>query len=226
MIPADEVHVWTASLALPFEHGYLSPDEVARRDRFVFPVHRERFARGRGLLRAALGTYLGVPPGSLRFMYGDREKPALVGEPLQFNLSHSEDCWMLAVSAARPLGVDVEATRALDDFERMAERFFAPGERTALRGSPDKLAAFYRGWTRKEALMKATGQGMALALDAFEVDLDRPRLLWHAHDPGAPARWTLADVPAPEGFAAALAVEGSGWRLIGPRDVGTLLTAL
>lgn len=205
-----EVHVWGAALDEPAGtlHALLSADECLRRDRYLLPTLRERFARGRGLLRVALGRYMDMAPEGVQFTYGAQEKPAVRGNGVQFNLSHSGDRWLLAVSRDCELGVDIEHCRPLDDMGAMVRRFFAPGERVAIAALPESQRhdAFYRVWTRKEAVMKATGQGMALALDAFEVSTAAtdPRLLSHLHDPTAPARWILKDLPAPPGYAAAL----------------------
>jgi 4'-phosphopantetheinyl transferase len=218
-LPPDEVHLWSASLAEPVGalSDLLSIDEIERRDRYVFPHLRARYARGRGLLRLVLGRYLDAPGASLRFAYGAHQKPAIVESELQFNLSHSGDQWLLAVSRDREVGVDIEATCAMDDFEAMARRYFAPGERQRLAALPpdQRLMAFYRGWTRKEAIMKATGEGLALALDAFEVTLaaDDVRLLALRGEAQTPGQWSLQELMAPDGYVAALAVAGHGWRL-------------
>jgi 4'-phosphopantetheinyl transferase len=211
------IDLWLADLAGPTEHleGWLSADERARRDRFAFPELRKRFARGRGLLRLVLADYLDQAPGRLEFGYGPQGKPTLAG--LHFNLSHAGDCWLLAVSRDAVLGVDIEHKRPLGDLDGMMRTAFSPTERAGIRALPahEREEAFYRVWTRKEAYMKATGKGFSLTSTRFELTIgpEPPRLVACASDPEAAARWGLADVEAPEGYAAAIAVAGHDWQL-------------
>jgi 4'-phosphopantetheinyl transferase len=216
---AGEVHLWRFRLDAPADRldalaETLSADERARADRFAFDVHRLRFVAARGRLREVLGRYLGAPPASLRFAYGPHGKPELRDAPgLRFNLSHSGSAALLAVSPDRPVGVDLEEARPLADFESLADRVFSPRERRALDALPPsgRLAAFYLGWTRKEAYLKALGDGLARPLDRFSVSLspgEPARLLDAFGDPEEPARWSLLDVTPWPGFAACLAAPG------------------
>jgi 4'-phosphopantetheinyl transferase len=216
-----DVHVWYAHLEL--EAGAvgrlaarLSEDERVRAGRFKFARDARRFVVARGMLRSLLGTYLGLPPRRLEFAYGEHGKPALEGAhaALGFNLSHSGEIAVLAAGWNRALGVDVELRRPLPDLDALAARSFAPRELSVLGALPetDRPAAFFRCWTRKEAFIKATGQGLAQRLDAFVVSLapDEPaRFLDIDGDPGALARWTLHDLTPPAGYAGALVVEGA-----------------
>lgn len=227
-LPDDEVHIWRAWLDQPSEvvqelHEVLDGDERGRAERFRFERDRRRFVVGRGRLRLILGRYLSAAPADLRFAYGAHGKPTVAGaadgRPLCFNVSHSDALAVYAVTRGRQLGVDVEAVRPMPDAEQLAARFFSPRENAAWRalGPGDKPAAFFRCWTRKEAFLKATGQGLAQPLDAFDVTLapEAPaRLLYVAGDPEAAARWTLRDLAPAAGYVAALAVEGQGWRLV------------
>jgi 4'-phosphopantetheinyl transferase len=222
----DEVHAWRIELDQPDAvverlSATLDPDELRRADRFYSSTHRARFIVGRGSLRAILSRYLGIEPVAVAFRYGDRGKPELEGaEPLRFNLAHSGGLAVLAVATGRTVGVDVEQVRPMQDFERIVERFFSPAERSAFFALPEgrRAEAFFRGWTCKEAYMKATGEGFALPLDRFDVSLDEdepPRLLRVAGRPGEEGRWGYRVFrPTPESRAA-LAVEGEGWRLVG-----------
>ncbi|QXD15524.1 4'-phosphopantetheinyl transferase superfamily protein [Rhodocaloribacter litoris] len=228
--PADvgldpgEVHVWRVSLAgvpPPALARVLSPDERARADRFVYDVHRHRFVTARGVLRHLLGRYLGCDPAVLRFNYGPRGKPALAapdGTPLRFNVSHSHELALVAVACGREVGVDVERCDPRRAAEDIAARFFAPEEVAAFRALPpgERVAGFFNAWTRKEAYMKATGQGLALGLDRFCVSLAPgapPALLSTAWNPPDAARWSLHALDPGPGYAAALAVEGHGLTL-------------
>ncbi len=218
-----EVHVIAASLdELPSaaRRAWLSADEVARAERFHFPRDRHRFAAGRGLLRGLLGRYLGLDPAELRFVYGPRGKPGLGPEArdLRFNVSHSGGLALLAFVRGRHLGVDLERERPLPEAEEMAGRFFSPRESAELRRLPgaDRPRAFFRCWTRKEAFIKATGEGLSRPLDAFDVTLapgEPARLLRVEGEPGDPGRWWLRDLELAAGFAGALAVEGPPLRV-------------
>jgi|CXWL01.1.fsa_nt_gi 4'-phosphopantetheinyl transferase len=226
-LAADDIQLWLFSLDRPplrLDHlrELLSPDERARADRFRFEIHRRRFTAGRGLLREALGRWLGAEPRSLVFRYGAKGKPSLStpsAPDLRFNLSHSQDLGLLAVAWGRELGVDVEACRPLEDAAGLVERFFAPGERAAFSAlqAERRLAGFYSGWTRKEAYVKARGDGLSLPTTSFEmtVDPDGPAaLLAFAAEPTEVERWTFTALdPAPD-FLGALAVEASGGTLV------------
>lgn len=225
-LPDGAVHVWRASLRVPPAQlaaleATLDEAERARADGFRSLEHRDRFVVGRGELRAILARYAGAPPEALRFGYGRRGKPAIaaVMNPgdLRFNLAHAGDLALYAITRARELGVDLERI-APREGEVLAERFFSRGEVLALRALPaaDRLEAFYTCWTRKEAYLKATGDGLTTPLDQFEVAF-RPgepaALLRVAGDPVEPGRWSLAALDVDPDYAAALCVEGQGWSL-------------
>jgi 4'-phosphopantetheinyl transferase len=131
-----EIHVWQTRLDIPLSdvsrlHETLTVDERDRADRFYFEKHRRRFIAGRGTLRTIISRYLGVPPDSIRFIYNDKRKPALV-EPkvngFEFNVSHSDELALYAFALGVPIGVDVEVIRPVSDMEAIAKRFFSPLE--------------------------------------------------------------------------------------------------
>jgi 4'-phosphopantetheinyl transferase len=218
---AGDVHVWRVDLAVNAGAvsrlaADLSEDERARAARFTFERDARRFVVARGALRALLGRYLDASPRALAFTYGAHGKPALEGPggALSFNLSHSGEVAVVAVGWRRTLGVDVELWRPLPDLDALAARSFAPRERAVLDALPEgeRHPAFFRCWTRKEAFIKATGQGLAQPLDAFVVSLapgEPARFLDIDGDPRALARWTLHDLPVPAGYAGAVVVEGA-----------------
>lgn len=224
-LATGEVHVWLAELdVLPATtlRGHLSPDEVARADRFRFTRDRQRFIGARGLLRELLGRYLDVDPAALCFAYGPRGKPSLAGdggpERVRFNVSHSGGLALLAFARERELGVDVELERPVPEAESIAERYFSPREGAELGRLPpaERPQAFFRCWTRKEAFIKATGDGLSRPLDAFDVTLaprEAARLLRVEGKPEEAARWWMEGLEPAEGFAGALAVEGRPARL-------------
>ena len=214
---AREVHVFCASLDAAGEEeavGVLSADERARASRFHFERDRRHFRVARGLLRRLLGLYLDLDPGAIRFAYGPAGKPTLLSPGgLHFNLSHSGGVAVLAFARDRALGVDVERERPVPELDSIALRYFSAQEGADLRvlAEPERTRAFFRCWTRKEAFIKATGEGLTRALDAFDVTLapgERARLRRVEGDPEAPERWWLEDLEPPAGFAAALALEG------------------
>ena len=132
---------------------------------------------------------------------------------MQFNLSHSDDRVTYAISADRALGVDIERVRPLDDMETIARRFFSGGERQTLMSlnTGDRLTAFYRCWTRKEAYLKGLGDGLARPLSEFDVSVlpdAQPLLLRPATTPAERGRWTLSDIDVGPGYVGAIAVDG------------------
>ncbi|MGH8771500.1 MAG: 4'-phosphopantetheinyl transferase family protein, partial [Burkholderiales bacterium] len=207
-LAADQVDVWQASLgALPDLKAVLSPDELQRAARFHFEKDSRNFIAARGWLRTLLARYLDTTPASLSFDYGTRGKPALSGGgDLRFNLSHSHDLALLAVTKKRELGVDVEFMKESTAGPEIAERFFSAAEVAELRALPgeQQRVAFFAGWTRKEAYIKATGAGLFGALDRFTVSLapNDSRVSLRVHDDEREAaRWTLCSLHPGEGYA-------------------------
>jgi 4'-phosphopantetheinyl transferase len=189
----------------------LDASELERAGRFHFEKHRRHFIVARGFLRSVVARYLGSQPEDLRFEYGVYGKPALgSGHTLRFNLSHSNEVALLAVTLDAELGVDVEHVRADFASEDIARRYFSRTEVGVFNALPqeDRVAAFFRCWTRKEAYIKAIGKGFSQALDAFDVTLapDAQPALLRAEDDDA-SRWLLIDVEVGEGYAGALMVE-------------------
>ena len=218
----DEIHVWRAyldcgdSTRQRFE-ATLAPDEKAKAQRFVFQPDRNRYIATRGILRELLGRYLSRDPADIEFMYGAQGKPALRSEssrpPLEFNISHSHDVALLAFAAGRRVGVDVELVRADYAGEKIAERFFSSQEVKELRSlqPATQSEGFFLCWTRKEAYIKARGEGLQIPLQSFHVSLT----------PGAPARleaedasrWSLRSLRPDPRYVGAIVAEGSDWKL-------------
>jgi 4'-phosphopantetheinyl transferase len=226
-----DLHVWEAWLDQPSSEvqrlrGLLAPDEVARADRFHFERDRARYTVGRGLLRTLLGGYLDTSPRAVTFSYGANEKPFVAGaRGPWFNLSHSGAVALYAFSAQAEVGIDVELDDPSFASERIAERFFSPAEVAVLRGLPAEQQgqAFLVCWTRKEAFIKARGDGLTLPLDSFDVTLDNGspaallRTAWSRAEPGS---WLLRDISDRErGYVAAIAIRSRGCCVI-RRQVG------
>ena len=208
------VRIWLIDLDAPgAEDGValLSSDETARAARFVFDRHRRRFVAGRAALRRILGAETGHAPETLTFAYNPAGKPLLDGAApaVYFNLSHSDQWALVAVTHLGAVGVDIEKARPLPDVLRLAETAFSTAEREELRNVPVPCQqdAFFAGWTRKEAYIKARGNNLA-SLHDFDVSLaaDRPRLLRVAGDDAEPARWSFASFVPVSGYAGALCV--------------------
>ncbi len=217
-LAANDLHVWLIPIDAPPDRlarlgAILSPDEQQRAARFHFERDRIRFTAARAALRRILSRYLRCAPADLAFDYSPHGKPALPGDnPLSFNLSHSGDWAVCAVTLSRRVGVDIELIRPDLASETIAERFFSPREAAELRALPrhEQPAAFFRCWTRKEAFVKARGEGLSLPLDRFDVTLrpgEPPALLRTLDDPREAARWSMAALSAPPGYEATVVVE-------------------
>ena len=211
------MHIWRIPLEaspaiLAGYHRLLAPEERARAASFHFEIHRARFVIARARLRILLASYLGCDPAGLTFSYTEHGKPYLSGIWLTFNLSHTHEMAVVGVARNRAIGVDIEHIRAELAGEEIAERYFASAEVRALRSflPEEQPAAFFRCWTRKEAYIKARGEGLSIPLADFEVCLEEKEdlPLVHYKEPEEGARWELHNIPVQKGYAAAVAVEG------------------
>ena len=227
-LAAADVHVWAfaldASEAMVEAWGtLLSADEKLRADRFVFRRDRNRWIVARGVLRHLLGRYCGVDPGGIVFQYASAGKPSIArtgthDAAVAFNLAHSRDRALLAVARNREIGADLECVR--DDLDPLpiARQFFFGAELTAIEAAApaSRREAFFRHWVAKEAVLKANGAGLSLALDSFGVTFDSD---------GSTARLRSADaaaldetlfirvLPLAAGWHGAVAASGDGWTL-------------
>jgi 4'-phosphopantetheinyl transferase len=227
ILERDTVHVWRVSLAQPQARiqtflQLCTPDERARAEAYHFQRDRERFIAARGALRTILARYLPRTPEQLRFTYSRYGKPALLEtmneRGLRFNISHAHELALCAVTRGREVGVDIEFIR--EDFASLdiAGRFFSQAEVAALRALPPgaQTLAFFNCWTRKEAYIKARGEGLSHPLDCFTVSLipgEPARLLSTKNDPQEVSHWCLHELATGAGYAAAIAVEGGPCRL-------------
>jgi 4'-phosphopantetheinyl transferase len=195
------------------DEALLDDEERRRSERFVRATDRRRFTLAHAGLRLFVARCLDVEPAKVLYENADHGKPQLVPDlaPLEFNLSHSGELALIAASPDRSVGVDLEQVRELRDVLDVADTHFSLAERQALRSVPpaDRTAAFFRCWTRKEAVIKATGQGLALDLGSFDVDLEpgsRSALQRFGGRSGDEAALSLRELPSPPGYAAAGAV--------------------
>ena len=217
-----EVHLWVVPLVASAEKSsyfksILSSDEQKRAGCFRKSRDAQRYVAARGSLRSLLGTYLRIEPDRLQFAYSAFGKPYLVGkEPLtsmKFSVSHSDDLALFGFARGHEMGVDVERIRPEIEVEDLAARYFSPNEFKTLRSLPadQQREAFYCGWTRKEAYLKARGEGLSFPLDRVEVTLtpDEPAMILKASgDPDVFRHWILQHLSPAPGYVGAAAVEG------------------
>jgi len=218
-LPFDRLDVWRIHLnpvsSESHEYQVLAPDEIARAERFHFEHHRLRYVNCRRSVRAILGRYLRVPPGDITFAYETNGKPEIVNgqneQQLRFNVSHSSDLAILAVSCDRAVGADIEALRDQPDYLELAIRYFSDREYRDLAAlSADRgQRAFFTCWTRKEAFVKACGVGLSYPLSEFSVSV-RPDVGAAIEEiklePNAVSRWSLIDVQPGDGYVGAVAL--------------------
>jgi 4'-phosphopantetheinyl transferase len=222
-IEPHQVDIWRIQLNVPTHllrvlERILSTDESERAARFHFPIHRDRFIAAHGCLRDILTRYLPLDPRSLSFFINDYGKPSLSEtfseRGLEFNLSHSGDLALVAVTLNRQVGVDVEYMREEVSREKIAPRYFSEREVSDFLSVPPERrnVAFFNCWTRKEAYIKAHGLGLSLPLDSFDVSLiaSEPAVLRATRpNPQEAVRWTLKHLEVHPNYAAAVAVEGN-----------------
>jgi 4'-phosphopantetheinyl transferase len=211
------VHVWRWRLdrAVVGATG-LAADEQLRADRFRFDADRQSFIAARSGMRRILGRYLAIDPGAIEFSYGSHGKPFLADGAIEFNLSHSGDWALLAVAVDRPVGVDIERIKPVAELEKLTARFLlaAEHERIVALDAADRVLAFFRTWTCKEAYLKATGEGLG-QLKSLEVLVESCQPVQLV----SPAGWGLRELPLEVGYVGALvcgrpkviAAPGSDW---------------
>lgn len=221
-----EISVWRVSLdvsesAIASFREILSEDEIKRADRYYFERDRNHFIAGRGFLRSLLSRYLSTSPQSLSFVYNPKGKPALVGNELAFNVSHSNGLALYAIALNPPnspplqLGIDLEYIRSISDADQLAKRFFTQREFEVISElrSPEKEAAFFRAWTAKEAYLKATSEGIS-GLDQVEIELgDAIALQSIQGNSQVTVNWSLYELYPHSNYSAALAIKGKDFEL-------------
>jgi len=225
-LPApDEVHVWRIDLAggsgLPADPAVLSPDERERAARLLCGRKRARFIAGRSTLRRLLGHYLGAAPQALVFRYGPHGKPALVtgasAATLTFNFSHSEDLALLAVATDREVGIDIEYRHRDISIAPFARHILSENEAAALQRLPAERhkQALLTAWTRKEAYVKALGEGLARSLKSFSAGIadDEPAVRRLEDASGEPHTWTFTPLAVHPDYLACVTAPGSDWTL-------------
>ncbi len=215
---SNTVDVWRVSLAPSSERlehlsAVLAPDEWIRVDRYRFVRDRQAFIAARGLLRVLLGRYLDCDPAAVGLHNDQNGKPGLTGDgdaaQISFNVSHSGGLGLIAVAQGTPIGIDLEEVREMSGLDSIAQRFFSAREMKDLALTTDStcLDAFFRCWTRKEAYLKARGDGLAFPLDRFDVSLlpdQEPRIWAVDGDPSAGQAWRVHHLDPAPGYLGAL----------------------
>jgi 4'-phosphopantetheinyl transferase len=189
----------------------LAPAEHARAARFGNETLRRRWIAGRGALRVVLGRVLDLPPARVEIQRGARGRPELAHSAIatDFNVSHTGGAAVIGVAHGVRIGIDVERSDRTVGADRLARKFLAPGERNTFEGLADdeRRARFLKYWTCKEAMSKATGDGLIAPFARLHVDIAPPRLL-DGPPPYTPAAWTLFSAAAPAPYLVTLAL----WR--------------
>lgn len=216
-----DVYVWCVSLeaekdSLELFQQVLSEEERDKIKRLRFEKARNNFIAARYYLRSIVSPYLNAEPEDLEFKYNPYGKPLLAGRfestGTCFNMSHAHGVAIYAVTSGQAVGVDIEKVRSDLDCIKIAERYFSPQEVEVLRRLPrdQQRQGFFNCWTRKEAYLKAKGEGFSSPADRFQVSLapgEPAALLYHSSDPAEIAKWSIEDLGVGDGYTAALAVE-------------------
>ena len=222
-ISDQEVHLWLVDVADTYEknvmsqlQSYLSEDEKLRMAGFRKPESQHRFLTARGALRLILaGLQMASLPADMQFSVNDHGKPFLTANPenLHFNLSHSGDMILIAMTRGRECGVDIERMDSARNFNELADFYFHPSERdviSAAKGDADIMHRFYTLWSLKEAFIKAEGKGMAIAGDSFYfsgIDSLQPEVVTTAGSQTSGRHWLFSCELYRQDYSMALAVE-------------------
>jgi 4'-phosphopantetheinyl transferase len=229
---AGAVHVWAWNYHCSTESlkryiSLLSPEECLRMQRFHFERDRIQYAVCHAVLRIVLGQYIGLPPSSFCFDQNEFGRPHLAppaaASGLTFNLSHTRHIALLAIATGITLGVDVEQIHPIES--GLVEQYFSSQEQTALKAleGEDRLKGFYNCWTRKEAILKAEGNGLKVRLDAFDVSLnpkEQATVLGVRAGAGLMSNWHLTELRPAPGFVGALATDAPPAKVIRYRFEG------
>jgi 4'-phosphopantetheinyl transferase len=222
---AGHIVVWItlvsqAKDSLPFLEPYLDGGDRERAARFRFPGDRARFVLGRALLRKCLGHFLQQRPETIELAYTNLGRPILPGgESIQFSISHTQDLVAIAMTDGSRIGIDLERIQPHVDLPELAERIFSHNDLREFQHQleREKLAAFFRAWTRKEAYLKARGEGIAEGLQQISVSFGPEETvpIVDYRDDSAAGTWHLMTLPVPEGYAGTLACDNISKRLDG-----------
>ena len=222
VLQTNEIHVWKVEInpsvfMLDRLCNLLNDQELTRANRFKAKTHRNAFVAARGALRLLLSLYTGTDAQQLVFRTERHGKPFLENPslipPLTFNLAHSGELALYAISLTRKVGIDIEHHQPRVDHQALAKRICSPQEKSCLQKLPgdQQKNAFFSCWTRKEAYVKAIGKGLSFPLDTITVSInpDQPAALLKVKDNETePDRWSMWDLNPGQDYSAALVGEG------------------
>ena len=222
-IQADQIHVWRVAFPKMLSsssklYELLDSDEKAKADRFHFTEDSNKFIISHAVTRLILSGYAHEPSAELRFAVNEFGKPALLDSQLHFNLSHSGNFALIAVTPITSVGVDIEKVVAARAKLDLATRFFSNTEVIHLKTLEEEhfVQGFFNAWTRKEAYIKALGVGLSIPLDSFSVSVkpgEETKLLQDKNEERTPEEWTLVDLHINENHAGALAIKAKHFEL-------------
>jgi len=217
----QSVHIWTIPISdlkhrLREYKSTLTTPELKRAARLLTDQDRTSFTLARGGLRSILSQYLDMPAKDIPLSYEAHGKPRLsqrVKTTLEFNLSHSGDYALCALTKKNSIGVDIEKIRTADPnhYVRLATRFFSKPEADVLITAPEseRTFLFFCGWTRKEAYIKRHGLGLGLPLSDFTVTIDHRKSAQLVDTPWQPndlQKTRIYDLKTENGYRAAYAI--------------------
>ncbi|MDR3492637.1 MAG: 4'-phosphopantetheinyl transferase superfamily protein [Gammaproteobacteria bacterium] len=224
----NEVSLWRAALSVTEEQlseffAVLSPDEIARAEKFKFPIHKQRFIAARGILRCILSYYLLIEPQEIQFSYTAHGKPYIADNDVEFNVSHSHDMAVFAVTKRFPIGVDIEKIKSTYE-DAVAKRYFSQQEYAGLQevSLAQQAKTFYQIWANKEAVIKAMGLGVHYSLESFTVPIKETKRVFSLQL--EKTNWSLQTFAAHPDYTAAVVTEQPiekilywEWTLMGPQ---------
>ncbi len=223
-IIGNEIHIYRSSLETTSDkikdyESFLSADELYKANRYKFEKDRFHYITGRALLRNILSRYLNQFPGEIVFSYSDKGKPFIKDTEVKFNLAHSGGRAVYAVANNMDIGIDIEFMRELPDALQIAKRFFSEKEVVEFSEirEVDIRTAFFNCWTRKEAFIKAVGEGLSYPLKDFSVTLkpgDKPEILWIKDKAEEVKYWSLINIDTDENYISSLAVKAENVKVV------------
>jgi 4'-phosphopantetheinyl transferase len=223
-IPPDEIHIYQTNLdKSPAEINnfkkLMSVDELQKAARFKFDIDRNNYITGRGFLRTILSQYLNTSPEDIMFSYAEKGKPYVKDIEIKFNLSHSKNYAVYAIALNTEVGIDIEYLKNIPDAYDISERFFSEEEREELKKmNEDRISlAFLNCWTRKEAFIKAVGEGLSYPLADFSVSISpgsEPGILWIKKNINEVKEWTLYNIKTDQSYISSVAVKSTGKKIV------------
>lgn len=226
-LTSNQIHIWKIDINNPqidldkLPREILSQDERKRAARLRSAKDKRRFTVSRVFLRKSLSHYLDTAPSEIKFTYNKYGKPNIDPEHhpqnIRFNLSHSENLALYAITQNREIGIDVEYIRNVDKADKIMRRFFSKDECEFYYSQPKNKRnwAFFTLWTRKEAYSKARGMGIGLPTKEFDLQLVPPEVgqINHIRTKNKESKWSLIDIEVDSDYMAALAAEGNDFEI-------------